>query len=984
MKKKNLFFRGCVQPMLNFLLIAAALLLWTGCPDTNTNTVIPDNPPEEQGLAAPENVSVSMDGDTLELTWNAVQGASNYEISYTVGSGEPATDETAETSYTVSGIQMNTLYTFTVRAVDGEKRSDWSEEKEFTTTVMAVPPAPEGLTLDTNIGRSLAVYWEAVVQPGAEITYKVAYGKDDNETAATVHGENITATSATITDLDANTLYYVWVWARNQTGTGYGDPAKESAMVQLNSGPVVAGAPAGAPVLGGEAAYEVGSTVQDGLDYGNSTLQTWLAQPNTDAGKDKELLSGVFMAEWQPVEGATSYDVFVATSATQTPPARPAASAANVTGLSYFIRDSDPSLYHFIWVRARNNRGAGPVSSPYGGRVRGVLSLANSRRIQTTTDTNNIMERAGFPRNLTATVTGEGSVRLSWNRGDRAAWYEVYYSENLADLRIMTGGISSREMLGTEWNEDNPTQGRRLLVPYRMLTEFTPGFANAIPWNGKAGAAGNPGEIYKIHALHAEISGLDPAKRYYFLVRSLNHNGERGLARTPDNTTAGNGLRPTLTTGMAVPADVQVNPVSPAGGGKLKVIWNAVAGATGYRIYYSKYPVPGHNLRSVTLTSNSITEMILTHLDENNVYYIWVVALGANDAVSPFSEMKSGVPNVKDGTEPPNEKLTLRGRPLKTHIYIEVNSNDPRLALGYKLETGQQFFDQVILFASNLRIGNCATDGQPHGCRKNGPHIHHNENVRYILENRDKYIRPLQEAGIKVLMGTLPDHQIIGYHSFGQANSFTASNYSHFWTGDSSVYPLSDETVINAFFDDLVGEIEKYGLDGFDIDDEYVASNHPSMVNAAQNIANFIYRARIRLDEGTPAGADRKIISMYDYAQVGLLNQSGLQFGPPGGLMNVNPRIWEYADLASYSSYGGSGPGGLAGCPRMQYSPTANKIGATAGASSYTNNDWGYMMFFDVTSANISSSLNSFNIMARPIWGLSVIHEGPSYHPKDW
>ncbi|MDR0568980.1 MAG: hypothetical protein LBG87_07240 [Spirochaetaceae bacterium] len=134
---------------------------------------------------------------------------------------------------------------------------------------------------------------------------------------------------------------------------------------------------------------------------------------------------------------------------------------------------------------------------------------------------------------------------------------------------------------------------------------------------------------------------------------------------------------------------------------------------------------------------------------------------------------------------------------VKTAVYIEVNDENPLNAGAYQLEDGTVFFDYVILFAANIRERNCAANlADDHSCTKSGPHVHLNRNVQFILDNRNTYIKPLQDKGIKVLLGLLGDHDGI---SFGS---------------------ISDEK-ITTFIMDVNQVVQNYGLDGVDFDDEW-------------------------------------------------------------------------------------------------------------------------------------------------------------------
>ncbi len=143
-------------------------------------------------------------------------------------------------------------------------------------------------------------------------------------------------------------------------------------------------------------------------------------------------------------------------------------------------------------------------------------------------------------------------------------------------------------------------------------------------------------------------------------------------------------------------------------------------------------------------------------------------------------------------------------RVVKTVLYVETNDDNPLNALGYRLDGGtpedpsddnEYFFDGVILFAANIRNRNCAAESST-VCTKSGPHVHLNNKLQYILDNKAQFIEPLQDAGIAVFLGLLGDHDGISFSTMNDADRA-------------------------AFVADLKAVVEKYELDGVDFDDEW-------------------------------------------------------------------------------------------------------------------------------------------------------------------
>lgn len=122
-----------------------------------------------------------------------------------------------------------------------------------------------------------------------------------------------------------------------------------------------------------------------------------------------------------------------------------------------------------------------------------------------------------------------------------------------------------------------------------------------------------------------------------------------------------------------------------------------------------------------------------------------------------------------------------------TAVYIEVNSELLSNAACYYLEEDcvNTLFDIAIIFAANI-------NGSPEK-----PELYLNENVMKILNDAENQIRPLQGRGIYVLLSIVGNHQTAGISNF-----------------------QSEEKAMN-FANQVKNIVEKYGLDGVDLDDEY-------------------------------------------------------------------------------------------------------------------------------------------------------------------
>lgn len=123
----------------------------------------------------------------------------------------------------------------------------------------------------------------------------------------------------------------------------------------------------------------------------------------------------------------------------------------------------------------------------------------------------------------------------------------------------------------------------------------------------------------------------------------------------------------------------------------------------------------------------------------------------------------------------------------KLTVYVETNDINPLNAGEYYFcnsSPREEVVDHVILFASNIR-GNATSAW-----------LHHNQNQTYILNNVSTLVQPLQNKGIKVLLGLLGDHTGVGFANLSPA-------------------------MLESFAQQVATCVNTYGLDGVDLDDEY-------------------------------------------------------------------------------------------------------------------------------------------------------------------
>lgn len=137
--------------------------------------------------------------------------------------------------------------------------------------------------------------------------------------------------------------------------------------------------------------------------------------------------------------------------------------------------------------------------------------------------------------------------------------------------------------------------------------------------------------------------------------------------------------------------------------------------------------------------------------------------------------------------------------------YVELNDHQLiNVACYERADDHKPFFNFASILAANIN-----------GEDPNHPVIYFNWQIDQLLNHTDQ-VAKLQAKGIKVLLSLLNNHQNAGWSC------------------------MTDENSINQFADDIVRMVNKYQLDGIDIDDEYSRcnTNNTSLIRIAAAIKN--------------------------------------------------------------------------------------------------------------------------------------------------
>ena len=174
-------------------------------------------------------------------------------------------------------------------------------------------------------------------------------------------------------------------------------------------------------------------------------------------------------------------------------------------------------------------------------------------------------------------------------------------------------------------------------------------------------------------------------------------------------------------------------------------------------------------------------EINLENLEYETSYMLVLKVQAKSDNIGDVSCGNDGLRYIITTAKEPAKPVY---KTRKNLAILEVNDVNPLSVLEVKFTDGTPFFDGVVLFSSNIQYN---TDGN---------YVEHNHNVQALLEQRDTYIKPLQDAGIEVYLSIL-------------GNSTPA------WL--SNLLPATAEL----FAADVAAAVSEYHLDGVFLDDEY-------------------------------------------------------------------------------------------------------------------------------------------------------------------
>lgn len=274
---------------------------------------------------------------------------------------------------------------------------------------------------------------------------------------------------------------------------------------------------------------------------------------------------------------------------------------------------------------------------------------------------------------------------------------------------------------------------------------------------------------------------------------------------------------------------------------------------------------------------------------------------------------------------------------------VQTGDTNPLNHLSYTLKgSGKMLFDVVVLFSANIRYDD----------NTGKVYLHRNASISTILNNRDKYIKPLQDRGIKVALGIMGDHTVAGVANMTQS--------------------MAEE-----FAAELKSYCDAYNLDGVFFDDEYSDyTRFPGFVFPAST------DAAARLVYETKKAMPDKLCMVYIWALTASF-QKAVDGVDPG--LFIDYAAADYGVNASVNSYKGITKKQLA-TSSQEFSPEKNNIRTAAQIRGFVAQGYGANMIFAFNpyASNYAwVQVTGLNALAEGAYNDELVDSKVRY-PKEW
>lgn len=527
-----------------------------------------------QGVPLPAPTALTASGVTATsatLAWNAVSGASGYRV---WEANTVRVSSSPSRTYSASGLQAGTSYTFTVAAIDQYGLVGANSTVTFT-TAQAAPSAPTGFVSGSVTESSALLSWNAA---SGAATYRVWQD-------GSVVVPSSTARTFSASGLAAGRAYTFAVAGMNSEGT-VGPQTTLSVTTKLAPPPMPTGLVASKATsdgftltwdaVPGAATHRVwqGTTVVANDNSARTFVATGL-QPNTQytykvAGINSEgtvgaqaSVTATTTAAVLPAPATITVDSVSMTSASITWSAVSGAAGYRVRLDGAVVADSSSTRSY-----TANNLAAGTqyTLTVTTLNANGVESAPATASFTTTA----VLALLPAPIGLTSSALTTSSAQLSWNAVNGATGYRVWQgnsvvAQNSASTSYAASGltegtgytykvaaINAQDAVGAQASTSFTTLYSSLASPAGLAASNVRSTSFDLDWNDVPNAEGygvwvNDAYTFR-SASDASVATLTPATQYAVRVaawsatRGFSANASTSVTTAPANTAGPSGM----------------------------------------------------------------------------------------------------------------------------------------------------------------------------------------------------------------------------------------------------------------------------------------------------------------------------------------------------------------------------------------------------------------------------------------------------------
>ncbi|KHD37442.1 hypothetical protein NL50_04505 [Clostridium acetobutylicum] len=624
---------------------------------------------------ASSDVTAVVTDSTINLTWNAIAGATGYDVEV----NGKVIDNGNSTSYQLSNIEAGTTYKFRIRAKSASGAADFSELISKTALGVISSDSIKATATGTTVNLS----WNPVLGATGyevEVDGKVI----DNGNSTTYSAIGLQAGITHVYRVRAKNADTIGQWSSEVTKTTLDTITNVSTVATGTSIKLSWNA------IQGAAGYDVEI---DGniVDNGNNTVyevdnlkagtsHTYRIRPKTDKGLgdfsdaitkvafdtiskndiNVDVTDASIKLSWKPVDGATGYDIELNGSVIDVG-----------SSTTYTIENLVSGSVCNFRIRPKTNAGVGDFSDLITKTVLSTIPISN----------------------ITASAT-DTSVKLSWTPVNGASGYDVEVDGNIVDngdstvyeADMLAAGVTHTYRIRPKTADtvgnfsDKVTKTTVAVLSTNDLTTTVTGTSIKLSWNSLNGATGYDVEVDgKVidngNSTSYEMTGLKAGVTHIFRIRAKTDSGigdwSSNIARTALNVISTDSVSAVVT------------------GTSVKLSWAAVDGATGYDI----------EVDGKVIDNGASTVYVATGLDVG-ITHTYRIRPKAADTIGQFSE-----PIVKT-TLSMIDATTVASQVTGTSVKLEWSPVDG--ATGYDVEVDGKIIDNgnsTVYEADGLNSG---------------------------------------------------------------------------------------------------------------------------------------------------------------------------------------------------------------------------------------------------------------------------------------